>query len=350
MLQPKQEYVRSIIHQLLTLTYWRTERRLPFWGIFKKDVAKFNEEPIELSFSLLGRSLQNDSMRNNLAHVRDKYRGIKSYIEFKAELQSEFLDKDTMKSVSGRFYIKDNNPKLAEVKAWLSHTLNRCRYNDYTIYADEKAYKSAQKAREFCSTPGAGYKWKRLYLRDTGRSMNMYRRSWRDCIESDWAVKALGPTWSAFTGEDAQQEEEDMDENEGEENQSDEEHVEREPAVVVRPMIEKVLVSAQSDDQPMAKRAKKVVAPRVPRSFENKTAQVDAQQKAVFDKLVADWRADNPGKTLTNKTWYAFDDLSKKQTSQSGGLGRRPTYGRSVGAYSERDNDLALTAAIEYLD
>jgi hypothetical protein len=147
-LQPKQEYVRSLVHQLLTLVYWRQKKnRLPFWKLFKEDVAKFNEEPIELSFSLLGRSLKNDGMRNNIDHVRNKYKGVKNYVMFKQEFQKEFLDKDTMKSVSGRFTIKEGNAKLAQVKAWLLDVINKCRYNAYLVYTGKDAYKSADAAR-----------------------------------------------------------------------------------------------------------------------------------------------------------------------------------------------------------
>lgn len=154
LIQPTQEYVRSIVAQLLTLIYWKDQSDvLPFWNLFSSSPSSFNEEPIEVSFSLLGRAMANDSKRTDRAHVEKKYRGVRRYMDTKKDFVSDCLDKDTMKTNSGRFEVKQASPKLVIVKNWVLDMINKARFNTYRPYNDKKAFKSIIKASEYLVNP-----------------------------------------------------------------------------------------------------------------------------------------------------------------------------------------------------
>jgi hypothetical protein len=141
---PKHEYVKSIICQILTLLHWEAEKDvLPFWDLFWKHASVFGEESIELSFSLLGRSLKNDGMKNVLEHVAKKYRAVRSYLDLKAELGDDYYGKNTMKSVSGRSEVKVGSVNVSMVKAWMLTMINQCRRNTYRPYKDKTCFGDA---------------------------------------------------------------------------------------------------------------------------------------------------------------------------------------------------------------
>ena len=96
MINPKQVYVKSMVHHVLTLLYWKKERdRLPFWDLFCKDPAMFDEEPGEISFSLLGRAMANDTKKHEVEHASKKYRNVRLYLDTHKDLLQEHYQDDT---------------------------------------------------------------------------------------------------------------------------------------------------------------------------------------------------------------------------------------------------------------
>lgn len=354
-INPKQEYVRSIVHQILTLVYWRKKKvSLPFWNMFKNDVAKFNEEPIELSFSLLGRSLTNDGLRNKLDHVRKKYRGVKNYILFKKEFELEFLGKDTMKSVSGRFEIKVGNQKLGQVRSWLLDVFNKCRYNVYHMYKSKAAFESFA---EGVLHSGKAYKGERAHERNFRRScagiLQERKDEWRDSIENNWADTAWGPVWDDFKVVAAVVDAE----------AQVEEAEEKKEQVAVPIVIEKrgrkkqKIVEAffeaddeeDSDDRPVgrAPRSKPVY---VKPNFNNQLADEDRLVREEFAKLERAYQAEHGGKSLGGAAWHrkwedARDNVANRIAAEGG---KRKRAGNTHGFYDEhRGNELDLEAALQ---
>jgi hypothetical protein len=352
-LQPKQEYVRSLVHQLLTLVYWRKKKnRLPFWKLFKEDVAKFNEEPIELSFSLLGRSLKNDGMRNNIDHVRNKYKGVKNYVMFKQEFQKEFLDKDTMKSVSGRFTIKEGNAKLAQVKAWLLDVINKCRYNAYLVYTGKDAYKSADAARiNSINVRETHVQTPRAYLQDSVSVLGRLKERLRDSIENDWADANWGETWDAFKVPV-------VIANVHLQGQEPAEEQKFGRQVVGRVLIRKKAAENEMENGEVTEEeesdAGSVDAERIPPrkrraaavDFTNKLAMGNAAENGEFETLKTQWLLDHPGQKLAGAPYFALADLAKTNASLKVGT-KRKRVGDIKGVYNESEgNELDLEKAL----
>jgi hypothetical protein len=192
-LEPKQEYVRSIVNQLLTLLYWKgMEDDLPFWDAFVKNPAMFNEEPIEVSFSLLGRSMEHDPMRNDRLHVQKKYRGVRQYLDAKSDFGSEFMDRDTMKSVSGRKDMKKETTRLPQTKSWILEMIKKARYNQYAPYASHAAFKSSYQAALHSVNPlSANNNLPRFFAKDATAVLEAHKAYFTSETESDWAVKTF---------------------------------------------------------------------------------------------------------------------------------------------------------------
>lgn len=360
-LQPGQEYVRSLVHQLLTLIYWRKKRlTLPFWKMFTEDVGKFNEEPIELSFSLLGRSLVNDGMRSDIDHVRDKYKGVKNYVMFKKEFQTEFLDRDTMKSVSGRFHIKEGNAKLSQVKAWLTDTINKARYNSYMVYTDNKAYKSTAKARDFSANlDDINANVPRLYLQRSVVVLEGLKEKHRTSIENDWGQKAWGEVWDEYKVVAVADDEEEEEIEDGVANH----------ALVVKAIMPIPKAGAgkrqryeeeeesQGEEQSAEEVTKQKKMKRVPSvmNFKNKLAESDASEKEEFDRLSAEWLIKHPGKRLQGTAYFQLGELAKVNAANAAGASKRRRGGAQKGFYNERVGDetdiqAALQASLEMLE
>jgi hypothetical protein len=227
-LQPGQEYVRSVTNQLLTLLYWKQEKRvLPFWGIFDKQSAAFGGESIELTFSLLARNMQNDSHANDCNHVSKKYLGVKTYVDIRHEMRDELkVDKDTMKSVSGRIEFKENkdNPRVDEAHGWLKGILNELKWNTFQMYATigaehragkfAKAYKSklhAQRHKEKVDTFCARYFKSVAPLLD-GMKENLRQQT----EKKDWAGKNM-VEWDEFKQGAESSDDENLEEHDEEE-------------------------------------------------------------------------------------------------------------------------------------
>lgn len=196
-LQPEQEYVRSIIHQLLTLLYWKgLEDELPFWDAFVKNPAIFNEEPIEVSFSLLGRSMEHDPLRNDRLHVQNKYRGVRQYLDLKGDYATEFMDKDTMKSVNGRKDMKKETTRLPQTKNWILEMIKKARYNQYSPYASGLAFKSSYHASLNSVNPAVvGNNLLRMYSGDATSVLQAHKAYYVSQIENDWAVHTFSSTF-----------------------------------------------------------------------------------------------------------------------------------------------------------
>ena len=61
-------YVQAILMDML-LNMHRYKEKLPAWTLLKEHLCMFNEEPGEMSFSVLSRTMLADTTQNHLAHV-----------------------------------------------------------------------------------------------------------------------------------------------------------------------------------------------------------------------------------------------------------------------------------------
>jgi hypothetical protein len=199
-IQPTQEYVRSLITQLLTLKYWEDKKDvLPFWNIFKKNPGAFNEESVEVSFSLLGRSVSGDSKRSDREHVNKKYLGVRSYLDMKNDFFTDLASQNSMKSVSGRFNVKAASLKLTQVKQWVMQMINQARHNSYSPYANGSAFKSSFASIAHRLSPTASFSLERSYKKNAAEVLKGRREPVTTAIETDWAHKTFGEKFAHMT-------------------------------------------------------------------------------------------------------------------------------------------------------
>lgn len=88
-------YEEACLAQLLILSHLRRYNH-PVWQMFQHNLSAFNEECGELSFSVLSRSTQGDSLRSDIEHMNDTYRLIHLYRSVADDFESSLYRNQTV--------------------------------------------------------------------------------------------------------------------------------------------------------------------------------------------------------------------------------------------------------------
>jgi hypothetical protein len=87
------EYEKAITMQLLLILYWRQHQNmLPVWAMMESHFACFNEEPGEISLSVLSRLTKRDTMKHDFDHLSTKFKLVHMYHQM-ADMFSDVLMK-----------------------------------------------------------------------------------------------------------------------------------------------------------------------------------------------------------------------------------------------------------------
>jgi hypothetical protein len=382
---PKHSYVKSIMCQILTLIHWEQQKGvLPFWNLFWKNAAVFGEESIELSFSLLGRALQNDGRRNILEHVARKYRSVRSYLDLKAELGDDYYGKNTMKSVSGRSEENPGSLNVAMVRAWLLTTITKCRRNMHRPYKSKKCFADAATGARLAVPLDAKRPVSRVFRLDTSGVLENERQIVTDFSVSDWLNKGKdgeGMKQALETDDQqVQRDQQDMDQMEQVRDEMDdfqmgsapeeEEEVQplrnqgrgREkigPSKINRGKKRRKKKSVASsaeetaeseEDSSEGRRHKKssrkgenqyvtIVTNQhkkhVPTDYTNRVAERagSATKKKLIEEMKAVWHKENPGGKMTDKIYYGIEAQAIAASCQQ--VSGRRTRGSTKASYKE---------------
>jgi hypothetical protein len=379
-LQPQQTYVRSIVSQLLTLIYWEQKKDvLPFWDVFINDPATFNEEPVEVSFSLLGRASANDSRRSDINKMEQKYIGVRAYLDAKRDFVTDLATQNTMKSVSGRFKVKKTSQKLQQIKQFVLQMINSARHNSYAPYNNETAFKSALQANLNKLAPTADVHLSRLYDADAAAVLDQERDNIRKAIETNWGTEKYAARYAHMrppANEQPPMQQRSVEKRNRENKSSsnierrvskkaneESSHIRngrwhspsrnegtsskrskfqaggskgRTPvrSISVDDDSDEVSddVEDESDDTPLSRvkasrgRQAQSQCKHKSKDFSNKLASLDAPEKALLDAKVAEWRASNTGKIpydLYERFWAEACEEIRIQKGGNSSRGRR---------------------------
>jgi len=373
-IQPGQEYVRSIVNNLLTLTYWKSKSpELPFWEAFKTNPASFNEESVELSFSLLGRSMANDSNRINIKHVQKKYRCIRRYTEAKADIATDLTHKDTMKSVSGRFKVGKDHVKVTKTREWIRGVINKARFNSYGAYNGRLAYMSSFIAQSHQANPRyATSKYPRVY-RQTRGILDAMREKLRCEVENEWGVRIFGAKYRhmqpVHVGPPAQaapiaavapqpsrekvrekkrrrkpaEKSDDTSDHSsngaGNASAADDEGEESDPAPSADKMAAHQKRSRASTEQHLAD----------PGRYRNRLAALESGQQEALQRSLDKWHESNEGTIPDNVYWHLHNSSLVLDVGGRRRAARRVNYSDEIPA-EDQEFERALLASIESID
>lgn len=106
------------------------------WRMYEESTTSCDEEPGEISFSVLGRATKGDTLCAHHPHMNKLYQDLRIYMEASKGLRqgrklSEF-------SKSGRCLVKEDSPAVAQVAAYLKGAIRALTVNRHPMYSGEK--------------------------------------------------------------------------------------------------------------------------------------------------------------------------------------------------------------------
>lgn len=133
-------YTQSIIMQLLIVLHQKAHN-LPQWLMLKTNLASFNEEAGEITFSQLARCVVGDTQQRKLAHINQIYKLLHIY----GELEEEHLA-DThpnKKEETSRRKIPKDSETVIAVAQFMKTKFREMKQNKFLMYdGKEPSYKS----------------------------------------------------------------------------------------------------------------------------------------------------------------------------------------------------------------
>lgn len=130
-----QIYRRAIIQQMVIFLYLQ-KHNLPAWHMFKHNLAVYNEESGEISFSMLSRCVLGDTLKFDFEHLNKMYRMMNVYLQCRGAV-AEDTHSRTMRSRSHQSY----DLHSVEVNTTIAHfkkIINEMRSGQFRFYADRK--------------------------------------------------------------------------------------------------------------------------------------------------------------------------------------------------------------------
>ena len=116
---------------------------LPAWDMLKHNMAMFNEEAGELSFSILARCVLGDTTKSKFDHLNEMYSLIHVFREIDNDLRDD--PDQTGPKVNWRTRVKPESEEVTGTSAWLGQLLRQIQYNQVVEYNGEaKGYKNMQ--------------------------------------------------------------------------------------------------------------------------------------------------------------------------------------------------------------
>lgn len=140
----QQDYAKAVANQLLIILYLRRVKGdNPIYGVVLEHHHCINEEAGEVSLSMLTRSIMNDTMVRNVAHISDKYARIAdTHVSFANE---NYGDISTFhKCRTSRMECKETDEMHMKVSKFFHKILNDLEMNNHSVYSSSSAYQSAE--------------------------------------------------------------------------------------------------------------------------------------------------------------------------------------------------------------
>ena len=129
------DYISPTIAHIMIVLYQKMNN-LPVWTMLKHNMAMFNEEAGELSFSILSRCVLGDTTKSKFDHLSDMYSLIHTFRELDNDLRDD--EEKTGPKVNWRTRVKPDSEEVTGTSGWLGQMLRKIQYNQVTEYNGEK--------------------------------------------------------------------------------------------------------------------------------------------------------------------------------------------------------------------
>jgi hypothetical protein len=127
-------YVQAILMDML-LNMHRFQEKLPAWTLLKEHLCMFNEEPGEMSFSVLSRTMLADSTQNHLAHVNKTFQTIHLHKAMDDSFRSDSTKSFKTFAKSRKVWSKAS-PEVVATSSFLSMRVREMKHTQgkYMVY------------------------------------------------------------------------------------------------------------------------------------------------------------------------------------------------------------------------
>jgi hypothetical protein len=176
-------YEGVLLCQLLVLSHLRRHNH-PVWQMFHHNLSAFNEECGELSFSVLSRSTQGDSLRSDAVHMNDTYKLIHQYRAVANDFESALYQNQKVDPKG--FNVEANSVEVKAMVQFFKAMIQSLKNGTYKPYRVSKTRKSAaysckEKEEALRDELKTAEVPKRLFLKDFSIKLN--KRI--DCIRNN---------------------------------------------------------------------------------------------------------------------------------------------------------------------
>ncbi len=130
-------YAQSVLMQCLFTCHQR-KHRLPVWTMFKRNMACFNEEAGEISFSMLSRSARGDTCEHYLPHLQKLYLLLHAYASVEAMIKRQQAGDRDSEPQNWRKRLDPAGTSVQETGAVVRGLLRQIKTKAYKVYPGTK--------------------------------------------------------------------------------------------------------------------------------------------------------------------------------------------------------------------
>lgn len=136
-------YEPALLFNMIILHYLR-DKQHPVWKMFNNNLAAFNEEPGELSFSLLQRFTRKDTLRADFEHLDEKYKLISLYYQLTKDFSSEVQSNVGFTAYFNPIEIKDDSDEVTRLGEHFTNVLKAMKDGSWAYYQTLRKPKKRQ--------------------------------------------------------------------------------------------------------------------------------------------------------------------------------------------------------------
>lgn len=125
-------YSQSICMHFMQLLYQQS-KNLPSWTMLKESVDMFNEEPGEISFSVLGRAVTGDANRKEIKMMKEQWLRIQQHREFDEAMREEIHGDEAIQT-NWRKQYRSIDPEVGAAREFMRARIREIKGGTYRVY------------------------------------------------------------------------------------------------------------------------------------------------------------------------------------------------------------------------
>jgi hypothetical protein len=171
-----QQYRRAIMLQMMIFLYIK-KYGLPQWEMFLENLAVYNEESGEISFSILSRCVLGDTMKFDFDHLNKMYRMMNVYLQCRDAVAEDSHGR-TMRSRSHQSH-EVNSVEVQTTVAHFKNVINKMRCGQFRWYVNgPKCFPTASDGDKYAEKQHVDKIYRRRFTEDVKDEINKMKEAY----------------------------------------------------------------------------------------------------------------------------------------------------------------------------